>query len=268
MRKADALARIDSQINELAELKLLSRENSIYKKWRRDTEITLSYVFGEGSRHVREFRAIRFAPLRPSGASSSEIKAAYLRGLESASVLLHSMQDEIRNYWPEDASVLEATSAITHANSSLSKGRDIFLVHGHDEGLKQEVARFLEKLELNPIILHEQPNKGRTIIEKFEQHASVGFAIAMFTADDLCSSNASAAPIYRARQNVVFEFGFFIGKLGRERVCALYDEGVELPSDYQGVIYVPLDKSGRWKFDLLKELKSAGYEVDANLALF
>lgn len=71
----------------------------------------------------------------------------------------------------------------------------------------------------------------------------------------------------RARQNVILELGFFLGKLGRKRVCALYEEGVEIPSDYDGVIFVPLDKNGAWHLSLAKELKAAGLSIDLNKAI-
>ena len=114
-------------------------------------------------------------------------------------------------------------------------------------------------LGLEPVILHEQANLGRTIIEKFEDHAHVGFAVALLTPDDagsLQGEENSSKP--RARQNVIFEFGYFIGKLGRERVCALVKGDVEKPSDYDGVLYISLNDPNDWKIELIKELKAAG----------
>lgn len=144
---------------------------------------------------------------------------------------------------------------------------DIFIVHGHDERAKIDVARTVEKLGLNPIILHEKANEGRTIIEKFEVHSNVGFAIVLMTCDDLGKSKTSDEDKYRARQNVILEMGYFIGKLGRNRVFPLYDNGVELPSDLYGLLYIPLDEIGNWKFSLVKELRALGYQVDANKIL-
>ena len=148
-------------------------------------------------------------------------------------------------------------------------GHRIFLVHGHDEAALHETARFLEKLNQDLIILREQPNKGRTIIEKFEDFADVGFAIVLLTNDD--RGGPSTLPFedqkFRARQNVIFEFGYFIGRLGRNRVCALYASGVEIPSDYSGVLYIQLDEQGAWRLALAKEMKAAGLPVDMNLAL-
>ena len=119
---------------------------------------------------------------------------------------------------------------------------------------------------MEPVILHEQENNGKTIIEKFERNAETcGFAIILLTADDCGYANEkgdnSKKP--RARQNVVFEMGFFMGKLGRDRVLLLLDNGVEKPGDLDGIIYHPTDNE-TWKYDLVKELKSSGYSVDAN----
>ncbi len=142
------------------------------------------------------------------------------------------------------------------------------LVHGHNRRTLEETARFLEKLDQEVVILHEQPNVGRTIIEKFEDYSDVGFAVVLLTGDDQCSAvDGSSEPRPRARQNVIFELGYFIGRLGRNRVSALYEPKVELPSDYSGVLYIPLDDAGAWRIALAKELKAAGLPVDINKAL-
>jgi predicted nucleotide-binding protein len=140
----------------------------------------------------------------------------------------------------------------------------VFIVHGHDNTIQQAVARVIEKLGLTPIILHEQPNNGKTIIEKFEKHSDVGFAIVLMTDDDEGKEKVQFNLNKRARQNVVLELGYFIGKLGRERVLPLYSEGVELPSDIHGLLYIPIDKNETWRNAIIKELKAAGYNIDAN----
>lgn len=137
----------------------------------------------------------------------------------------------------------------------------MFIVHGHDNEAKETIARFIEKLGLDPIILHEQPNSGRTIIEKFEMYADVPFALVLLTPDDEGRSKDDKEYKLRARQNVVLELGYFMGKIGRDRVCALYTEGVEIPSDYQGVLYVKLDQEGAWKNKIATEF------VEANLPI-
>ncbi|MBI3141839.1 MAG: nucleotide-binding protein [Bacteroidetes bacterium] len=141
---------------------------------------------------------------------------------------------------------------------------NVFIVHGHNNEVKINIARTLEKLGLNPIILHEQANSGKTIIEKFEEHSNVGFAIILLTDDDLGKAKKDENLNPRARQNVILELGYFIGKLGRNKVCPLYTKGVELPSDLYGLLYLEIDSSEYWKISLAKELKAAGYDIDVN----
>ncbi len=144
------------------------------------------------------------------------------------------------------------------------KSTSIFIVHGHDIAIQQSVARVVEKLKLKPIILNEQPNAGRTIIEKFESHSDVGFAIVLLTADDEGKAVKETSLQMRARQNVILELGYFIGKLGRKNVLPLYTNGVEIPNDIHGLLYVQLDGSGHWRFEIAKELREAGYSIDLN----
>ena len=107
------------------------------------------------------------------------------------------------------------------------------------------------------------PNKGRAVIEKFEDYSNVGFAVVLLTPDDLAKSNDKRKELKpRARQNVIFEFGYFVGKLRRERVCVLYKENVEIPSDYGGILYIEMDKGDSWKQALAKEMKEAGIKID------
>lgn len=145
--------------------------------------------------------------------------------------------------------------------------KKVFIVHGHNDAIKQEVARTLEHLKLKPIILHEQPNKGRTLIEKFEANGSdVGFAIILLTADDVGRLNIDKTREKdnkpRARQNVVFEMGYFMSLLSRSHVVVLYEENVEKPSDISGILYIPYNDA--WKLELVKELKACGYNVSAD----
>lgn len=152
------------------------------------------------------------------------------------------------------------------------RSNQIFVVHGHDNEMKEAVARTLEKLNLKPIILHEQPNQNNTIFEKLTKYADVvSFAIVLLSPDDIgYERNESSEHIkYRARQNVILELGFFIGKLGRSNVTTLFKNNpdFELPSDYIGVLYTPFDEAGSWQLGLANELKSAGYNIDANKLL-
>jgi predicted nucleotide-binding protein len=139
--------------------------------------------------------------------------------------------------------------------------RKVFIVHGHDGGAREAAARFLERAGLEPIILHEQASRGRTVIEKVEAHRDVAFAIVLLTPDDEgCEKGGKPRP--RARQNVVFELGYFVGVLGRNRVCALRRGDVEIPSDLTGVVYISFGDSEPWKQELGRELQAAGFEID------
>jgi predicted nucleotide-binding protein len=172
------------------------------------------------------------------------------------------MIDEIKKHWEEENQTPPSSAS---QEEERTKTNEVFVIHGRDEGPRAMVARFLEQLKLKPVILDEQSNQGLTIIEKFERHAQVGFAVALLTPDDAGSLQGDGSNLNpRARQNVIFELGFFIGKLGREDVCALTKGTVEIPSDYAGVVYIPLDDSEGWKMKLVRELKNAGFDVDAN----
>jgi len=143
--------------------------------------------------------------------------------------------------------------------------KKVFVVHGRDEAAREAMARFLEKIDLEAIILSEQPDRGLTIIEKFESYASqVSFAVVLLTPDDLGGLASTSADAARARQNVIFELGYFVGKLGRGRACLLRKGELEIPSDLHGVIYTDMDAGGGWKMKLVQELKAAALDFDAN----
>lgn len=139
----------------------------------------------------------------------------------------------------------------------------VFIVHGRDDFSKTDVARFVEKLGMKAVILHEQASSGNTVIEKIEEHTNVGFAIILYTPCDI-GSLVGETPKPRARQNVIFEHGYLIGKLGRNKVCALVKGDIEKPNDISGVVYIVLDEHGAWKMHVVKELRTAGYDIDAN----
>jgi predicted nucleotide-binding protein len=193
-----------------------------------------------------------------------EARRYFAEGKQQSIVLLQqairTLEDEIGDQEQE-----EQATAPRFFPTKVSHGRKVFLVHGHDESALQTVARFLEKIGLEAIILREQPDAGRTIIEKFEGCASeVGFAVVLLTPDDLGGVDMEPATIFRARQNVIFELGYFAGKLGRGRVCLMRAGPIEIPSDLHGVIYTELDAAEGWKLKLIKELKAANLEFDAN----
>lgn len=142
---------------------------------------------------------------------------------------------------------------------------EVFIVHGHDEAAKVKTARFVEQLGLKPIILHEQNNSGMTIIEKIEKYSDVGYALVLYTPCDVGATRDNQGSMRpRARQNVVFEHGYLIGKIGRNRVSALVKGDIETPNDISGVVYTKLDDEDAWHYKIAKELRNVGYEIDLN----
>ncbi|MEG1567084.1 MAG: nucleotide-binding protein [Anaerovoracaceae bacterium] len=156
-------------------------------------------------------------------------------------------------------SKIESADADIHIPSN-----KVFIVHGHDNEAKLEVAHFIEKAGMEAIILHEQPNNGKTIIEKIESFTDVDFAVVLYTYCDDGKDKLKNEFNKRARQNVVFEHGYLISKLSRSRVCALLKGNIETPGDISGVVFTTMDEAGAWKADLVKDMRSAGCAIDMN----
>ncbi|MEZ9171731.1 TIR domain-containing protein [Vibrio cyclitrophicus] len=146
---------------------------------------------------------------------------------------------------------------------NLPISKKVFIVHGHDDGARETTARFLERIGFEAVILHEQANRGRTVIEKVIANSDVGFAVVLLTPDDEGAVKGGTLEP-RARQNVLLELGYFIGHLGRDKVCALKKGDVEIPSDFAGVVWENMDSNGGWKRSLAVELEAAGHAIDWN----
>lgn len=189
-------------------------------------------------------------------------------GQVSVVASLQEPDKSLRGKW--ESTIGTAGAFVARRDTAIGKActRRVFVVHGHDGELKQAVARFLERLGLEPVILHEQPNLGRTLIEKFEKNADADYAVVLLTPDDIgypANQEEQAKP--RARQNVILELGYFVGRIGRGKVCALHRGDVEIPSDLHGVVYVPVDPAEGWKLKLGAELKHSGMDIDLNRLL-
>lgn len=243
------LSKLIDDIDGLIENRITSSSPE-FRAWKTSVQRVLIQVFGENSFEVEEFRKTSFTlGIYTLGTPESDFANACKRGLEQSRAVLATYLDDEEDELPDEVLV--------------TPSKRVFIVHGHDDWLREAVARLLEKQGIDPVILMEQPNQGRTIIEKFEDYSGVGAAICLFTADDTVQDNSGIQCI-RARQNVVLETGFFIGKLGRERVIILSSSDIEMPSDLDGVLYTS-NKS--WKFEVLKELKTMGYAIDLNKVL-
>ena len=275
--KSRAISLLRNAKDQAPTLKGLSIESAEFQSWRHNTETSILNVFGDDSRNLKKFQKVSFRPYippvrivggnsRPRTSSSRDKGESFENGLKNADWLLESMITDVQDHWPEDKDDQNHSSTLPDRKIN---SESIFVVHGRDNGARETVARFIEQLELKAVILEEQPSKGRTVISKFIEEASdIGFAVVLLTPDDEGRPQGDGNEIRsRARQNVVLELGFFLAALGQERVCALLKGDVELPSDYDGVIYIPMDDANSWKFSLVKEFDAVGFKVDANKLL-
>lgn len=238
---------IISQCEELIKLNITS-SSSEFKSWKNRTERYLYSEYGKESIELKQFNDINYSlSICTFYTEESEFVNACHNGLKVALEMLNDLK--------RSSGVSESDAIESYDNTN------VFIIHGHDGELKESVARTLEKFSINPIILSEQENSGQTIIEKFENSSDVGCAIALFTADDKGKGKNQRQYQDRARQNVVFETGYFMGKIGRDRLIIIADRGIEIPSDLQGVLWTD---STNWKFDLAKQLKTIGYDIDLN----
>lgn len=225
-------------------------------------------VFGENSSYQKQLVSKKFRytglSVKTLGASESaeerQFRERYwLAGQRESIALIDTMIEDLELDETEQMQGVEEARTVTKSNR-------VFVVHGHDGEMRESVARVLSKLGLEPAILHEQPDRGRTIIEKFYDYSDVGFAVVLLSPDDMGyvggSNPKDAKP--RARQNVILELGFFLGKLDRENVVTLHKGDTEIPSDFSGVLFKPYVSGGDWPYRLTRELRESGYEVSAD----
>lgn len=268
MRKGIArLERVISEIEVFDATNLTKRWTPEQKALEATIEGTLTSVFGHETVEYRRYsRATRLdhggvnmsfgGPRDNSHEACQYVAEGKVEAVQILRSAINWLHDEI-------ADAAETAPAEESARAAAAPSRNIFIVHGHDEAARQTVARFIERIGFEAIILSEQANQGRTVIEKIEAHGDVGFAVVLLTPDDVGGKGAdSLRP--RARQNVLLELGYFIAMLGRERVCTLAKGDLEIPTDFAGVVWEPLDDGGAWKTALARELKAAGYPVDWN----
>lgn len=230
-----------------------------FQAWYNKTKRFLIKKFGDKSHELKEFENHRFCfgvYSLDDDNNYEDIKACQ-RDLRIVKAVfadyLKDMKEESEEDVKEDKNGKRA--------KQVNKFDKVFIVHGHNGELKEATARLIEHQGIKSIILHEQVNRGATIIEKIESNSDVQSAICLFTADDLGKGKAEQKENLRARQNVIFETGYFIGKLGRENTIIISDRNIEIPSDLQGIVYAD---TSDWKLTVLKELKAIGYNIDYN----
>lgn len=263
MAKEQAIHLLENSLAEIPKLKTESTTSQPFIIWRRNTRVALQHVFGKESDQVGEFEEVNFVPpvmgVRVVGVDYSETdrrrsKDAFEFGLLRAEAILKSMITDI-TYWVNDS----------QDNNPENKPDVVFVAHGSNNEVRLETEKLLTQLELDHIVLQDQPHMGRTLIDKFEEESNKsGFAVIILTPDDEGRRLGSDGPLVpRARQNAILELGYLASSLGRNRICLMYDEEVELPSDIRGIAYIKIGKND-WKFELVRELNTAGFDADAN----
>lgn len=224
---------------------------------------TIKEVFGDKSSEARQNPSFRilYKGNITANQPDSVSQRNYIAGLDDTIIRLESLIHQLNEKLELSGGSGAGAKRIASTSADSKK---VFVIHGHNNEMKERVKSLLLQLKLAPVILHEQTNQGRTIIEKFEQHAEgAEFAVALLSPDDTVITKEEGQSL-RARQNVIYEMGFFHGSLGRGKVCALYAEGVALPSDYDGVLYIPF-KGDDWKLHLAREMRDSGLSIDFNL---
>ena len=227
---------------------------------KRQTSLTARIMFGNDNVYQKDLSQIYFHPIvYVSNMPESSYRRAWQEGSSQLLNLVETMKDEY-------LLKLESSNGTQENPNESERNFAVFLVHGHDGEMKQSVARFLERIGFDVIILHEQPSAGMTIIEKLSEFGGkISYAIVLFSPDDIFVRE-NEKEIVRARQNVIFELGYFIGRLGRTNVTVLHKvvDDFEIFSDYSGVLYIPFEENDSWKMNLARELSNAGFDLDFN----
>ena len=249
MGNYEKLKGICLQIDNLIALKVVRSSNE-FQIWLKNTRRFLCNCFGENSIELREFNKLPF-DLALVNVENWERVEKCKNDLEIAKGMFENYLEDMESDTTKDTDSIK--------DEEFNK---VFIVHGHDTNLKLEVARLLENQGIEAIILHEQVNAGMTIMEKIESYGNtVNAAIILFTPDDDGKAKKEEVLKSRARQNVVFEAGYFAGLLGRNRtILIISDDNIELPGDLSGIVY----NKEFWQFKVIQELKKIGFDVDAN----
>jgi len=252
-----AVELFNRQLSFIDHLKTLRYDDPEVDKWENFTEQLIIKAFGKPHDNIGAFYSARIGGLVFVNMPDQEVQENYLKARENLRKLLEGHIEQLELFFTGTVQPQE-----TPKNSFNSK--KVFVVHGHDEVAKHEIEVFLKEIDLEPIVLHRQVDKGNTLIEKIEVNSDVAYVIVIVTPDDtVIGSGSSLNKICqeesRARQDAIFEWGYFVGKYGRERVCCVYKEGTVLPNDLSGLVYKSFRHSvEEIKYSLLRELQSAG----------
>lgn len=248
----DEYDKLNALKDELYDFSCATFNIADFIEWKNKTERFLIKNYGAESCEVDKLRSFSFykdCPDRMYHKKQCKYWDEFSEFISYMGLCLEEMQEQL-----QDNSIIKNIVA----DRDYSK---VFIVHGHDGELKEAVARIIEKQGIKAVILSEQVNRFAAIIEKIEKNSDVSGAVCLFTSDDFGRAKGESADKPRARQNVIFETGYFVGKLGRENIVLINDGKVEMPSDLQGIAYT---HTNEWKLKLLQELKAIGYNIDYN----
>jgi len=269
----DAKSRLQERIQKGLELKqaqINSREaldaaENEYSKWNSFNAELLKRIFSTQELADEYSRGIGFAISSMREPSLGEKIADLYKDVDQKIHRIDSIIERLELIPLSNAAV----SPADELHRSPAKTNKVFVVHGHDEIAKTNLEVFLHEIGLEPVVLHRQADEGLTIIEKFEKHSDVGYAFILLTPDEIAYIKADESKDdnarhkeFRARPNVIFEFGYFVGKLGRSRVCCLYTGDVSLPSDVSGMIYKKFANGiEEVAYSIINDLKASGYAI-------
>lgn len=239
-----------------------------YQKWDAFNNELLKQLFttDELAKEYSYFGVASIAMREPS--LGEKIADAFKR-VDSKIHRIDSIIERIELIPIDESQVANAVTPSDISSEKQPRTKKVFIVHGHDEVAKTSLEVFLHEIGLEPVVLHRQADEGMTVIEKFEKHSDVGYVFVLLTPDEVAylasedgKPDSERNKEFRARPNVIFEFGYFIGKFGRSRVCCLYTGNVSLPSDVNGIIYKKFDKSiEEIAYSVIKDLKASGYAI-------
>ena len=254
-----------AQINSRDEFDVAKNE---YSKWNAFNTELLKRIFTTEELSKEYLRWIGVGVIAMRQPSLGEKIADYYKDIDQKIHRIDSIIERLELI-PLSSAATPTTTTEDESSRSPTKTKKVFVVHGHDEIAKTNLEVFLHEIGLEPVVLHRQADEGLTIIEKFEKHSDVGYAFILLTPDEIAyikddesKNDNERKKEYRARPNVIFEFGYFAGKLGRSRVCCLYTGDVSLPSDVNGIIYKKFVNSiEEVAYSIIKDLKASGYPI-------
>ena len=277
MAKPQFLRELEGCIKETDSLRTLNYTAPKFKLWKKRVEGLLIHGLGESSKQVYDFRWISYydavAEMNSRDdwaveAVTYDAAANFQDGLNSASTQLLAIKEDVEKHFAGDV----VTDKDIGGNTL--PGNKVFIVHGHDEKLLLAVEKAIRTLALEPIVLKEQPDEGMTLIQKFEKNSEeVGFVVFLLTNDETATVHKTQKTEAHARQNVIFEMGYFFNEFRRSDgshrgILALLQEGVAKPGDIDGLVYCQYHEGDDgWKLRLAKELSAAGVVFDQSKVL-